>query len=1038
MNKYKIKLLDNRILGPLTEDELRQLHADGRISADQKIQKFPEGEWTVFKEISKSLNLNSTNSAEEMEETHLINLKEILNQKETESLVEENNTLKNEDVKEFEFDKTDLEIESISEDEKIDQTPEDSHKTQVRVGRNEENDEKTKINLEYKKYLESLELAKESADQEELKNEAEKLKADIRVDYENESTQILSKDSRSEIQDEVILVEAELESELQDVKNVKADIKASKAKESAVTKTEKVGKKKSKFVTILAVFLILYLVLDKDEEIPKKGLKEIVLIEPKINFPTQFDVSDKEKAQQLYALGIKEENKQTYDSLVRANVLYRKAMENDFQNNTIAAKFIFSSSELLKSSTKFNYHANLIFKLVQIFKDKALESPNMASAISYFYYIIDKPKASLKIFDMYMTLNQKKATIQLFTIRLLSLIETGDLENANITAKKLEKVKEKDIFLVKALYRYYGLNELTDKKVQLLKNSLEKNKDNAFLNIEKGNVFVSSGNIPEVKKIILKLNKNNVEGSREYYGRYLVLKGMYHALSGEVKKAVVNFKSSLKIKGSVELIEKLASLEENEDEDINSIILIGKSKSSILKAKEFIKNNNFEAAMKIIIEASSINPNNLELRLFLAKLQIKRGYIQDAIEQLEELYKVHASSTDLLFALIEAYTQAYKYKRVLELLNIAQNIDGIKEDLFYSAKAKLALYQGDYNSASGWLQRAVNANPLNDQNIFELAKLYIKYHRYEKGKSILKRAMDLDPSEVDYNIIFAEILYETETSSSAIGYLYDVLKDFPDSPKILSKIGIYFYRSGQLKKYEAIKKQLLEIPEKHKSLYEFLIESARLDDDLAKIIEYSILLLEIDPGDLKVRMQLAQNYMNMQEYKSAKKQLDIIEKRLETYPKLQYLYAKLYYYVDDIDKARILVNKEIESNPNVVDGYILLADILIKEKNLNAAKVQYLKALKIDPRSVDAILGVAFVAFQNDQYNMALDQYQKVTEIDSNMPKVYKLLGDAYRKLGQSQLAIKNYKYFLELSPNTKYKNSINTCLLYTSPSPRD
>jgi tetratricopeptide (TPR) repeat protein len=58
---------------------------------------------------------------------------------------------------------------------------------------------------------------------------------------------------------------------------------------------------------------------------------------------------------------------------------------------------------------------------------------------------------------------------------------------------------------------------------------------------------------------------------------------------------------------------------------------------------------------------------------------------------------------------------------------------------------------------------------------------------------------------------------------------------------------------------------------------------------------------------------------------------------------------------------------------------------------------------------------------------MALDQYQKVTEIDSNLPEVYKLLGDAYRKLGQSQLAVKNYKYFLELSPNTKYKNSINT-----------
>ena len=232
---------------------------------------------------------------------------------------------------------------------------------------------------------------------------------------------------------------------------------------------------------------------------------------------------------------------------------------------------------------------------------------------------------------------------------------------------------------------------------------------------------------------------------------------------------------------------------------------------------------------------------------------------------------------------------------------------------------------------------------------------------------------------------------------------------------------------NELKKYKNVKKKLLALPKKDKSLYEFLIESARLDDDVEKVIENSERLIELDPGDLKIRMKLAGLLIDLQRYKEAKKQLDDISERLSTYPRLQYLYAKLYFLIDDLDKAKSLAKKEIKENPTVVDGYILLGNIYIKEKDLIKARKQYVKAVQVSPNNIDAILGIAYVAFHTDQYDMALDQYQKGLEIDSNRAEIYKLLGDAYRKLGQSQLAIKNYKHFLELSPNTKYKNSIET-----------
>jgi tetratricopeptide (TPR) repeat protein len=215
--------------------------------------------------------------------------------------------------------------------------------------------------------------------------------------------------------------------------------------------------------------------------------------------------------------------------------------------------------------------------------------------------------------------------------------------------------------------------------------------------------------------------------------------------------------------------------------------------------------------------------------------------------------------------------------------------------------------------------------------------------------------------------------------------------------------------------------------ERDVSLFKFLIETARLDDDIEKVISYSVDLLELNPGNLAVRMELASILINLQRYKKAKIQIDMINDRLDSYPKLQFLNAKLYYLVDDLEKSKMLVQKEIEENPTVIDGYILLADIYIKEKDLLSARKQYMKAVQLKPNNVDAIMGIAFVALSSDQYDMALDQYQKAIEIDPNRAETYKLLGDAYRKLGQSQYAIKNYKHFLELSPNSKYKNGIQT-----------
>lgn len=208
-------------------------------------------------------------------------------------------------------------------------------------------------------------------------------------------------------------------------------------------------------------------------------------------------------------------------------------------------------------------------------------------------------------------------------------------------------------------------------------------------------------------------------------------------------------------------------------------------------------------------------------------------------------------------------------------------------------------------------------------------------------------------------------------------------------------------------------------------MFKFLVESAKLDDNYDNVVTYSYKVVDIDPGDLNTRVYLAEVLMELKRFKEAKDQLDEIKKRFSTFPRLNYFYAKFYLLINDMDKATELALAERNQNPSVVDGALLLGDIYKKKKEIFKAREYYLIATQIDPKNVEGILGLAYIAFHSNQYDLAIDQYEKAISLDETKAETYKLLGDVYKKLGQSQPAVNNYKQFLELSPNSRYKESI-------------
>lgn len=448
----------------------------------------------------------------------------------------------------------------------------------------------------------------------------------------------------------------------------------------------------------------------------------------------------------------------------------------------------------------------------------------------------------------------------------------------------------------------------------------------------------------------------------------------------------------------------------------------------IKEAKEAMEHSQWEQVFSKTVQAVDLAPNYIPAKIFLSEIQIKKGMFGLAIKGLDKLSREYQDNPVIGLALFDAYVASYKFLQAKEYLGVIGQNDGVVEHPDF--ELKIANYyekKGDYLVAQNWFKKAIQKNPLSDEAYYRLAQLYLNFRQYKLAKRFLSNAIDLDPTKVEYRTMYADIVYELEGVDTAIGYLRTLKEDFPNNPYIFGEIAIYYYKSGQLKDFEDTEKQLSKMAYPRKNLYEYLIRTSLLNNRPNDVIKYGRELVKIEPGDLKTRMTIGRVLYEQEKYSEALKEFGEVRDRLDTYPKLLYYISKIYLKIGNIEKALENAKREIESNPNLEDGYVLLGDIYIEQENWIEADNAFKKAQAINRNSFDAIMGLAFLQFKRNQLSQALSLYKKAKSLNESNPEVYKRLGDVYRNLGQGVDAIEAYRVFLKHVPDSPLRSQIES-----------
>lgn len=395
-------------------------------------------------------------------------------------------------------------------------------------------------------------------------------------------------------------------------------------------------------------------------------------------------------------------------------------------------------------------------------------------------------------------------------------------------------------------------------------------------------------------------------------------------------------------------------------------------------------------------------------------------------------------------------------------------------------KIGLGLLELNSNNVAGadmLFEESASATKNKNPEVFvAISRAIVASNVNAKEKSIewAKKAVDVQPKNADYRLVYGEAFLSTQDGGSAITQYEYAQQYAPSSALPYAKIGQVYFRN---RTYSLMKENLMKaltIDPNNVFANEYMAQLyyKYKSYDSAQIFQQKVIDLgDKSPADMAfmanilfekkdfegainlineiIKVNQKYNYLNRligysyYETKKPAEAITFLEKFLETQPKERIISSdydylgKAYMEVGQADKAVATLKRAIETNPTDKETMINVAKTLKDQKRFDDALEIYSKILQLsDPAPVaDDYFQQAQIYFSKKDWANAEAGYTKAIELAPNSSTAYyqRATVKLYADPEQSTASAKpDYAKFIELSVgNEKLKKQIVKANLY-------
>ena len=328
----------------------------------------------------------------------------------------------------------------------------------------------------------------------------------------------------------------------------------------------------------------------------------------------------------------------------------------------------------------------------------------------------------------------------------------------------------------------------------------------------------------------------------------------------------------------------------------------------------------------------ALNPKEPSALQNYALLLMKTGEYKSAIGPLIKLKNDPSLSALARLGLIECYLKTQQPDQADresdELLRA-----GISEPADQTKLAGIFLGNGATKTAVQLLLHSLKLDPDQDKANAMLGIIYFRQKRFEEAAHLLLRAVQLDPDSAEYAMAFAQALFSANHPHVLLAFLKSVKSKFSALPEFQFALGVAYDENALHTDAAATLESLLRSNPRRQDQIYFWLGNAYLElgkqEDAENAYRKAI---EINPKE----PLYYENFATLLRQEGPEK-LDavIVElKRAHQYipddPRVGLQLALCYESKEEFTDAATLLEKAVESNPDLVPAHIALARIYFR------------------------------------------------------------------------------------------------------------